>query len=201
MAVVTSIKPQKNKRRVNIYLDGKFTFGLDLENFVKQKLKVGSELSEEKVENIVKEAEFTKVYEKILRFASLRPRSKKEFDSWLRKYKVHISLHNDLFNKLKKLEFINDGKFATWWIEQRIQFKLKSKRELIQELRIKGISKNIIDDVFSKLEIDEETSARKLLEKNKYRWGKLSDFEARKKTSAYLARKGFSWDVIRKVLK
>lgn len=201
MPTITSIKPQKSKKRVNIFLDGKFAFGLDLESFVKLKLKVGAELSEKKVEEIVKKAELQKVYEKMLRFASLRPRSKKEFDNWLRKHKVYESLHEELFNKLKRLEFLNDEKFATWWIEQRLQFKSKSKRELLQELRIKGITKDIIDDVFSKLIIDEEASARKLLGKNRYKWDKLSNFEARRKISAYLGRKGFSWDVIRKVTK
>jgi len=40
MPVITSIKAQKNQKRVNIYLDGKFSFGLDLENFMKLQLKV-----------------------------------------------------------------------------------------------------------------------------------------------------------------
>ena len=134
MSTVTSIKPQRSKKRVNIFLDGKFGFGLDLENFVKLNLKVGTELSEKRVGEIVKKAEFQKVYEKMLKFATLRPRSKKEFDNWLRKHKVHVSLHPELFNKLKRLEFLNDEKFATWWMEQRLQFKSKSKRELLQEL-------------------------------------------------------------------
>lgn len=201
MAIITSIKPQRNKKRVNIFLDGKFAFGLDLETFVKLNLKIESEFSEEKIGEIVKKAEFAKVYGKILMFASLRPRSRKEFERWLTKHKVHNSLHETLFNKLKRFEFLDDEKFAKWWVEQRLQFKSKSKRELIQELRIKGISKNAIDDVFSKLDINEESSARKLLKKNKHKWERLSDFEAKKKAFAYLGRKGFSWDVIRKVTK
>ena len=73
MPIITSIKPQKNGKRVNIYLDEEFGFGLDLENFVKLGLKVEQKLSEDEVEEIVKKAEFQKVYDKILRFASLRP--------------------------------------------------------------------------------------------------------------------------------
>ena len=201
MSIITSIKPQKNNRRVNIYLYGKLSFGLDLESFVKLGLKVEQRLSDQEIKDIVKKAEFQKVYDKILRFASLRPRSEREFNSWLRKYKVHNSLHEELFSRLKRLGLLDDDKFATWWIEQRLQFRLKSKRELISELRIKGISRNTIEDVFLKFKVDEESSARKLLEKNKYKWIKLSDFEARRKSSVYLARKGFSWDVIKKVSK
>lgn len=200
MAIITSVKQQKNKKRVNIFLDEKFAFGIDLENFLKSKLKVGMELEDEQIEKIVNKAEFAKVYDKILRFASLRPRSKREFERWFFKHKVHKSLHARLFNKLKRLEFLDDEKFATWWVEQRLQFKSKSKRELIQELRLKGITKDTMDDVFSKLEVDEEAQAKKLFEKNKYKWERLTGFEKRKKVSAYFARRGFSWDVIRKVI-
>src|SRR3990170_1732991 len=122
MSIITSIKPQKNKKRINIYLDDKFGFGLDLENFVKLGLKVEQELSEEEIVKIVKKAEFQKVYDKILRFGSLRLRSEKEYRSWLKKHKVHKSLHEELFNRLARLDFLNDKKFASWWADQRIQF-------------------------------------------------------------------------------
>ena len=66
MPVITSIKPQRNKKRSNIYLDGKFGFGLDLDNFVKLGLKVEQELSDKEIAGIVKEAEFQKILEKLL---------------------------------------------------------------------------------------------------------------------------------------
>ena len=47
MPTITSIKPQRNQKRVNIYLDGKFGFGIDLENLVTLRLRVEQELTEE----------------------------------------------------------------------------------------------------------------------------------------------------------
>jgi len=178
MAVITSIKPQKNKKRVSLYLDGEFGFGLDLENFVKLGLKTGMRLKDEEIREIVKKAEFQKVLDKLLKFASLRPRSEKEFNLWLKKHKVHQSLHEDLFNRLKRLELIGDEKFAKWWVEQRLQFKYKSKRELEFELAM----------------------AKKLIEKKYYKWGKLPPFNRKMKMREFLGRKGFSWDVIKEVL-
>lgn len=199
MPLITKIKPQKNKKRVNIYLDGKFGFGLDLENFMKLGLKVEQELSEGEIEKILKKAEFQKVSDKLLKFATLRPRSEKEINDWLRKHKVYKSLHKGLFNRLKRLELMDDEKFAKWWLGQRIQFKFKSKRELENELRIKGINNNIIEDVLSEVDIDEGKIAKELLEKKRYRWEKLPRIEAKKKMSEFLARKGFDWGVIKKV--
>src|SRR3989344_6563882 len=133
MPTITSIKPQKNGKRVNVYLDDKFGFGLDLQTYLKEGIRVEQVLSDEEVRQIVKRGELQSTYDKILLFASLRPRSEKEFLTWLKKHKVHQSIHEELFNRLKRLELMDDKKFAAWWIEQRSQFKPKSKRELTQE--------------------------------------------------------------------
>lgn len=201
MPTITLIKPQKNKKRVNIYLDGKFGFGIDLENFVMLGLKIEQELSEKEVEEIVRKAEFQKTLDKLLRFATLRPRSEKEIKDWLKRKKVHLSLHKDLFNRLKRLDLIDDEKFASWWVGQRQEFKPRGKRVLRYELRSKGINKEIISRVLEDTEIDEEKVAKELLEKKKYKWENLPKLESRQKMGQFLARKGFTWGVIEKILK
>jgi regulatory protein len=86
--VITAIKPQKNKPRVNIYIDGKFRFGLDLENYVKTGLRTEQELSEEQIRAIITKAEFQKASDNLLRYATLRPRSGKEIKDWFYKKQV-----------------------------------------------------------------------------------------------------------------
>jgi regulatory protein len=202
MPIITSIKPQKNQKRINIYLDGKFGFGLDLENFVMLGLKVGQEISREKIEEIVKKAEFQKILDRLLVFATLRPRSIKEINDWFYRKKVHDSMKNELFNRLKRLDLVDDTSFAKWWIGQRLQFKYKSKRELALELRNKGIDKEIIDQLISELvkEGNEELNAKMLLEKRMYKWERLDKLTKRKKMGEFLARKGFDWETIKKAI-
>lgn len=196
MPVISDIKPQKNKNRVNIYLDGEFGFGLDLENFVTLGLKINQELSVVGVEKIIKKAEFQKTLDKLLRFATLRPRSEKEVRDWFRRKKVHDSLHPELFNRLKRLELVDDEKFASWWIEQRQSFKPKSKRVLRLELGIKGIKKEIVDEILGETKIDEVKIAKDILAKKAYKWQPLEPRLARQKMSQYLAGKGFSWEAV-----
>jgi regulatory protein len=202
MPIITQIKPQKNKKRVNVYLDDKFAFGLDLENYMKLGLKTGQQLTESEVEKIVTKAEYQKTLDKLLRFTTLRPRSEKEIRDRLQKYKVHKSIHKKLFNRLKRLDLVDDEKFAKWWIEQRLQFKFKSRRELEYELRIKGIDRELINQSLNnslnqKKEIE---MAKKLIEKKKYRWQKLSKVDQKRKMQEFLLRKGFGWDVVREVV-
>jgi regulatory protein len=160
---------------------------------------VDQELTEKEIEEIVKKAEFQKTWDKLLRFAMVRPRSEKEIIDYFRRKKVHESMHEELLDKLKHFELIDDEKFAKWWIDQRANFKPKPKRILIQELRIKGIEKEIIDKVLGEEVVDEEKMARELLEKKMYKWKGLGPREARQKMAQYLAGKGFSWDVVEKV--
>lgn len=200
MPTITSVKPQKRKKRVNIYLDGKFGFGLDLETFMKYHLKVEQELSDAEIENILKESEFRTVYDKLLKYASLRLRSKKEFITWFKKHKVHRSLHKELFNRLKRLDFLDDKRFAVWWIQQRQAFRPKSVRILRLELRQKGVKKDVIDEALNEEGVDEEKAAKNILEKKNYIWKKYEGYEKRVKMSNYLARKGYSWDVIKSVV-
>lgn len=201
MPTVTSIEPQKNNKRVNIYLDGKFGFGLDLENLVKFNLRVNKELTTEEVSQINKKAEFQKTFDKLLKFAMLRPRSEKEIKDYFKRKKVHETLHNELFDRLKRLELLNDEKFARWWVEQRMQFKSKSKKELIYELRIKGIGSETIKNIFEDIDISDDKAARKLVEKRMFRWERYDDKTKKQKITQYLAGKGFDWQVISDVLK
>src|ERR1035437_7665885 len=170
MPVITSIKQQKNKNRVNVYLDDSFGFGIDLDNFVLLDLRLNQEYTQEEIEKIIKKAEFQKTYDKLLRFAMVRPRSEKEVTDYFRRKKVHESMHEEMLKKLRHLDLLNNLEFARWWIDQRIEFKSKSKRIIIQELRMKGISQNDIDDAFGETIIDEEKMARELIEKKMYKW-------------------------------
>jgi len=201
MPVITSIKQQKNKNRVNVYLDDSFGFGIDLDNFALLNLRVDQEYTEDEIEKIIKKAEFQKTYDKLLRFTMVRPRSEKEITDYFRHKKIHESMHEEMIKKLKHLNLLNNLEFAKWWIDQRIQFKSKSKRIIVQELRMKGINQNDIDDAFGETVINEEKMARELLEKKMYKWKSLEPREARQKMSQYLAGKGFGWDVIEKLVK
>jgi regulatory protein len=198
--VITSIKQQKKKDRVNVYLDNKFGFGIDLDNFVLLNLRMDQELTDEEITEIIKKSEFQKTWEKLLRFAMTRPRSEKEVFAWFRKKEIHESIQPELVKKLKHFDLLDDEKFARWWVEQRQSFRPKPRRVLIQELRIKGIDKETVDKVLGDEVLDEVKMAKNILAKKEYKWKNLEPREVKQKKSVYLAGKGFNWDVIEKVI-
>lgn len=200
MPEVTLLKPQKNGKRVNVYLDGEFGFGIDLDNLVINHIKPGSVLTDEEIKKIIRKAEFQKTLDKLLKFAMLRPRSEKEIDDYLKRKKVHESMWKDLLEKLKHFELLDDAKFAKWWVEQRLAFKKISAKVLKLELFKKGINKEIVENILEETPIDEQKMARDLLEKRVYKWEGLDPREAKQKKFQYLAGKGFDYEVVEKIL-
>lgn len=201
MARITSIKQQKDKGRVNIYLDGKFGFGLDLENFVKLKLRIEQELSPEQIAGVVKKSEHQKILNRLLNFATLRPRSVEEVKSWLRRKKVPEDMQPDLFSTLTRLDLIDDEKFAKWWVEQRATFRPKGKKALRFELLKKGIDRRVIDEVLNQSGLDEGNIALHLLERKRNKWERMEEEVVRQKMYEYLARQGFDLETVKKVVK
>jgi len=200
MPVITSIKPQKNKKRVNIYLDGEFGFGVDLENFVKLSLKVEQQLTEIEIEEIKNKAKFQKNYNRLLNFVLRRPRSEKEVEDWFYKKKTPEDMQKALKQKLFKHKLLDDTAFAEWWVGQRQSFRPKSKRVLRGELIMKGIDKDTIEKIIGKTKVDEIDIAGNEIEKRLYKWKSLDKFTKKRKISEFLARKGFGWEVIKKAI-
>lgn len=200
MPVVTSIKPQKSRKRINVYLDGKFGFGIDLENYLKLGIAVGSSYSEKEIIKILDKNEYNKILNKLLNFATFRPRSEKEIFDWFKRKKIHESMFTKLLKRLEHFKLLDDKEFAKWWVSQRKLFRPRSKRMLNYELRAKGIDREIIKDTLREAEIDEVKIAKLLLEKKEHRWRRLNQKNKKQKISQYLFQKGFSWDVINNVL-
>ncbi len=200
MPIITSITAQKNQKRVNVFLDGEYSFSLDIDNFGILRLRVNQELTEQEKNEIIKKGELQKSFDKTLNFAMRRPRSKKEVKDYFKRKEIDSSIQQIIIDKLERLELLDDSKFAKWWVMQRLEFKHKSKKDITFELRQKGIDSQTIKNILDDSEIDELKIAKELVAKKIYRWQKYEDKIRRQKITQYLAGKGFNWDIINSVV-
>jgi len=199
---ITDIKPQKRKQRFNVYVDERFAFAVSAEALAKAGLKTNQEIPEEKIEELTKEDDFVKIYERVLKFFSFRPRSEKELRDWFRKKQIGEETQKLIYQKLRNLGYLDDEEFAKWWIEQRTTFRPSGLRLLTLELRQKGISKDLIAKLLNcHIVKDKEVElARKVAGKKLKLLKHLSDLELRQKLTAALIRRGFSFEVAKKVV-
>lgn len=201
MPTITRIQQQKDANRANIYLDGKFAFGITLEVLLKYHLDLNKEISEETIVVLKSEDAEEKIYARAVTFSMLRPRSEKEIRDWFKRKKVPEEVVEVVFNRLKNLNLVDDVNFAKWWIEQRQTFRPKSKRFIQFELRKKGINNEIITELLAEWGSEnEESIALSVATKRMKRLTHLPVDEQRKKLTQFLAGRGFSWPETKKVI-
>jgi len=192
MATITAIKQQKrNPQRVNLYLDGEFAF--PLAKIVAAWLKVGQELSPEKIEALQGDDAVEKAFQRALNFISYRPRSTAEVRRNLHKHKVPEDVSQQIIDRLKRDGLLDDADFARRWVADRNELHPRGVYLLRMELRQKGIADAIIEQSLTGL--DEEELARRAAEKKARQLAALEWQEFRKKCSAFLARKGFGYEI------
>ena len=210
---ITSISAQvKNHDRVNVSVDGKYRFSLDIYQMVDIGVKVGKEYSEDELAELETESQFAKLYARALEYCLMRPHSSREVRDYLwrktqdTRYKsrtgeikeragVSQEIADRIFNRLVEKEYVNDEKFAHWWIENRNMRKGTSPRKLEAELRAKGVDQKIITDELQESSRDENSELQKVIAK------KQSRYDDPMKLKQYLMRQGFSYDAINSALK
>ena len=98
---------------------------------------------------------------------------------------------NEIIQRLLDKNYLDDYRFAEWYVENRFVKKGVSKKRLKMELIKKGVTREIIDEVIDGR--DDEEELRKMIARKR---AKYDD----EKLLAYLGRQGFSYDLIKQVL-
>lgn len=144
-----------------------------------------------------------KYLENTYRYLAIRNRSEKEICDYLVKKKATPEIIDHIVLLLKEQKFLNDETFARSWIAQRARFRPKGKKFLKFELQQKGIAKEIIEQVLQEEHEDlpdELTQAKRLIERRMEKMKGKPRQEIYSKVGAFLARRGFTWDIIKKAI-
>lgn len=221
--IITNLKQGvKNPNRLNVFVNNKYAFSLDVAQVVDLDVKKGREISSAELSELKRASEFGKLYQRTLEWVLMRPRSEREVRDYLfRKLKTSSSgtltsarrceggvasltpaitqdssrdvsdFSRKILQRLISRGYIDDRRFAEWYVENRFVKKGVSQRRLKVELMKKGVAKEIIKEVLSGR--DDEEEIRKMIMRKR---AKYDD----EKLEAYLVRQGFSYDLVRKMV-
>jgi regulatory protein len=206
---ITSLSVQvRNPDRVNVSVDGKYRFSLDIAQVTDLGVKKGRELNEEELAELETEGQFGKLYARALEYSLMRPHSVREVRDYLWKKTqdrrgkegrvikgYSPSLTERVLQKLQQKSYVDDESFARWWIEGRNVVKGTSLRKLTMELRAKGVATEIIDRVMGQSERTDADELQKMITKKRARY---TDDQ---KLMQYLARQGFDYESIKEALR
>ena len=147
------------------------------------------------------------LYLKALRFLQFRPRSEKEISDYLIKKLSSTDVGNEIIDaiiqKLKAQRFLNDKEFAGMWVRSRKTLKPKGEWLIRMELKQKGISPEIIDEVFANennVQKGDLELAVEILERKRKKFEKMEKHERFNKAGSMLSRRGFSLDIIKEAI-
>ena len=117
----------------------------------------------------------------------------------LRRKEAEAETIERVMARLKELKFLDDAGFAEAYVNSRRG--KKGRLALKQELFQKGIAETLVEETLEPLDTETQVQAALgVLEKQTWRFQKAPPEKRRAKAYAFLARRGFTGDVVREAL-
>lgn len=194
---ITAIKQQtKNRERVSIFLDEKYSFSLSLDELVKYKLKNGDDLDAADVKKYKKISEDGKLRARALEWLLNRPHSIREFKDYLYRKKADPQLGESLIAEFSQKKYLDETKFGQWFVELQAR-RAKSDRAIRAELFKKGLDRELVDQLMQDSDSSEEQRLKELVAKKRQSARYKNDPT---KLAKYLTSQGFSWQSVKQAL-
>lgn len=185
-------------KRVNVFLNGMFSFSLLAETALKKALKVGQELSENEIKELQGNDQYQRCFNAAIRYLGYRPRSEFEVRRRLHRYGFDGDCTESAIGRLKKQGLVDDSEFARFWIENREAFSPRSRKLTSLELRRKGLDNETIKRTASR--VDDSDSAYRAATSKASRLASDDYNSFRKRLGEHLIRRGFGYDIVKETV-
>ncbi len=200
MSKITGLRPRKSRqKRIGVYLDGRFAFTVGAAMLAGERLKLGQELDEERIDALVKKDELQRCLDAAESYLGYRPRSESELRERLGRRGFAEYTIGNVIERLKSRGLVDDAAFARFWAENRESFRPRSRRLMRLELKRKGVDEGVISQATGAM--DDAASAYRLA-LSRARGVPTDDFTVfRRRLGDYLRRRGFDYETIEKAIK
>lgn len=200
--IITKIEPQKkNKERVNVYINEDFAFACSLELLYYHKLKKDMEVSIENLEEVVREDNYIKGKNIALKYIEKSMKTEHQVRTLLIKKEYSDEVIDKVVKFLESYDFLNDTRYVESYVKQKIQSDGKNKIKF--SLARKGIAEELIKEVLSKINTEDEVAVALKFAKKRFDILCKSERDKNKilnKISQSLLGKGFNYSIINEVL-
>lgn len=177
--------------------DGEYTAEVDAATFDHSGLRVGSDIDGAALEALLKTSAYNRVRSRALYYLTDRDYAAGELITKLCRM-TDRETATAVVERLCAVGLVNDRAYAVRQAQNMAQYRFYPRRRILQELRAKGVARDIAEEAIGELEVTDFELALALLRKKYY--NKLSDDAARARTAAALARYGFGYDTVRRAV-
>ena len=180
-----------------VYLDGEFAIQLDTMTLLENKIKVGREITDEQLHDLIKKSETSRAKEKALYLITYRDHSRKELENKIRR-SYSSETAEEIADKMQELGLVNDEEYARKYADELLHKKHMSPKAIAYKLREKGIAPEIISLVTQDLDYDPLSEIREILERKYSAYA--TDEKVKRRAIAYLQRMGWNWSDIKSAI-
>ena len=205
MPEITALEPQKRPGRLNVFVDDQFVMGVGEAVAADLRLRVGKEMTSEKLLEVAGAEEVQKALDSALQLLEVRARAKREIEARLTQKGYEEGIIEQVIEKLVRLELINDAQFAAAWVEAKTRVggnRPVGRRRLSSELYAKGVAKDQIAEAVGIVSNSDELVLARAAAAKKVRTvptdRDLLQAE-RRKLMGFLQRRGFGWETVKQV--
>lgn len=177
--------------------DGDETIEIDRATFDHSGLRIGSDIDGAQLEALLQTATYNRVRSRALYYLTDRDYAAGELVTKLCRM-TDRETATAVVERLCEVGLVNDRAYAERQAQNMAEYRLYPRRRILQELRAKGIDRDIAEEAVAALETEDFELALALLRKKYY--NKLSDDAARARTAAALARYGFGYGTVRRAV-
>lgn len=193
---ITAIEPRR-KSLSALFLDGEFAMNIDSETLLKSGYKLGSEITDEELYELVQTSDNRRANEKALYLLEHRNHSKKELVDKIRQTAGERAAQAAA-EHMQELGLINDAVFAKDYAAELFGRKGFSASRARHELLQKGIDKDLAEEIIGELAPDPVEKIKEILERKYARV--LTDEKGRRRAVNALQRLGYRYEDIRRAL-
>ncbi|NLE24534.1 MAG: regulatory protein RecX [Clostridiaceae bacterium] len=198
--IITGVEKSKDKGMLRVFIDDNYSFSIPEQDYINNKLYEGMTISEEQLSVIRDKVLVNAAREKAVIYLTYRDRSESEILTKLIDAGFDANVAQNAVNELRTIGYLDDTRYAMKYLSERMRTKALSKKSLGFELKNKGIDQEIIEKALSEYEIDDYEVA---LREGKRKFGKydLDDNKIEQKAYRFLLHRGFSYEIVNKVIK
>ena len=195
--IITNIEAV-TKAKSRVYIDEQLAFVLYKGELYRYKIKKDEEISDETYREIIDEVLTKRAKIRCIYLLKSMDRTEYQLRTKLKQGGYPEEAINRAIDYVKNLHYIDDNRYAQYYIDGRTGSK--SKQQIVQDLLRRGISKEQIQSIYEQKEPEDETEQiRKWVAKRVDL--ETSDPKEINRLYGFLMRKGFQASDISKVIR
>lgn len=202
MQTITDLQQQKkNKQRYSVFLDGEYAFSVSDELVLKYGFHKGKTIEQQDLTVILQEDEAKSAFLKAVDYLGYGSRTVKQMREYLKKKEYSPESIDSAVEKLLGYNLLNDRQYAEDFIACKSDAAL-GRQAIKYKLMEKGVPKTIIEEALESFCHEEAQleGARQWVRKYLPKYADLPPRERRSKLGDTLARRGFSWEIIKEAI-